>query len=79
MTIADFQHMCENANREAMRVCGVLGQMYHIPGVHEVSEDQVIISCGNGGLFDEEKIRQQMLSEVQAGPDPATDPEAEVP
>lgn len=67
LTITDFQQMWENAVRETMRVCGGLGQMYRIPGAHEVAEDQVIISWGNGVLFDEEKTRQRMLGEVQAG------------
>ena len=66
LTITDFQQMWENAVREALRVCGILGQMYRIPGAHEVTGDQVVISWGNGVLFDEEKTRQRMLSEVQA-------------
>ena len=67
LTITDFQQMWETAVEEALRVCGVLGQMYQIPGAHEVTEDQVVISWGNGVLFDEEKTRTQMLGEVQAG------------
>jgi A118 family predicted phage portal protein len=67
LTIGDFQKMWEDAVREAMRVCGILGQLYKVPGAHEVADDQVVISWGNGVLFDEEKTRQRMLSEVQAG------------
>ena len=67
LTITDFQQMWESAVREAMRLCGVLGRMYRIPGAHEVLEDQVVINWGNGVLYDEEKTRQQMLGEVQAG------------
>lgn len=67
LTITDFQHMWEDAVRESLRICGILGQMYRITGAHEVTEDQVVISWGNGVLFDEEKTRQQMLGEVQAG------------
>ena len=66
LTIGDFQQMWESAVNEALRLCGVLGQMYRIPGAHEVAEDQVVISWGNGVLFDEEKTRQRMLGEVQA-------------
>ena len=66
LTITDFQGMWETAVREAMRVCGVLGQMYRISGAHEATDDQVVISWGNGVLFDEEKTRQRMLGEVQA-------------
>jgi hypothetical protein len=67
LTITDFQDMWESAVREAMRVCGILGQMYSISGAHEVAEEQVIIAWGNGVLYDEEKTRVQMLGEVQAG------------
>ena len=67
LTITDFQKMWERAVRETMRVCGIFGQMYRIPGAHEVTEDQVIISWGNGVLFDEEGTRLRMLSETQAG------------
>lgn len=67
LTITHFQSMWEKAIWETLRVCGVLGQMYRIPGAHEVAEDQVVISWGNGVLYDEEKIRTQMLGEVQAG------------
>ena len=66
LTIIDFQQMWEKTVMETLRLCGVLGQMYRIPGAHEVAEDQVVISWGNGVLFDEEKTRQRMLSEVQA-------------
>lgn len=67
LTITDFQKMWERVVRETMCVCGILGKMYHIPGAHEVARDQVIISWGNGVLFDEEGTRLRMLSEVQAG------------
>ena len=55
LTIIDFQQMWENALREAVRLCGVLGQLYHIPGAHEVPDDSVVIDWGNCVLFDEEK------------------------
>lgn len=67
LTITDFQQMWEGAVREALRLCGILGKLYSVPGAHEVAEDQAVISWGNGVLFDEEKTRQRMLGEVQAG------------
>lgn len=67
LTITDLQQMWESAVREAIRLCGILGKLYSIPGAHEVAVDQVVISWGNGVLFDEEKTRQRMLGEVQAG------------
>lgn len=67
LTITDFQGVWEHTIWEALRVCGILGQMYRIPGAHEVAQEQVVISWGNGVLYDEEKTRQRMLGEVQAG------------
>lgn len=67
LTITDFQRMWERAAHEALRLCGILGKMYRVPGAHEVAKDQVVISWGNGVLFDEEMTRHRMLSEVQAG------------
>ena len=67
LTIIDFQQMWEDAVKEALRLCGILGQLYRIPGAHEAVDGQAAISWGNGILFDEEKTRQRMLSEVQAG------------
>lgn len=55
LTVIDFQQMWEKAVKEAVRLCGVLGQMYKIPGAHEVQEDAVTIDWGNGVLYDEEK------------------------
>lgn len=67
LTIVDFQRMWENAVREALRLCGILGKLYRVPGACEIPDDQVVISWGNGILYDEDKVRQRMLSEVQAG------------
>ena len=55
LTIIDFQQMWERAVQEALRLCGVLGQLYRIPGAHELTNDDVVIDWGNGVLFDEEK------------------------
>ena len=55
LTVIDFQQMWEKTVKEAVRVCGILGQMYKVPGAHEVAEDAVTIDWGNGVLFDEEK------------------------
>ena len=67
LTIIDFQRMWEQAVREAVRLCGVLGQMYNVSGAHEVAEDAIVFNWGNGVLYDEEATRTRMLSEVQAG------------
>lgn len=55
LTVIDFQQMWEKTVRETMRVCGILGQLYKVPGAHEIAEDAVTIDWGNGVLFDEEK------------------------
>ena len=67
LTVIDFQRMWERAVREALRVCGVLGRLYRVAGSHEIAEDAVAVSWGNGVLYDEEVVRSRMLSEVQAG------------
>lgn len=67
LTITDFQQMWEDAVRETLRVCGILGNLYRVPGAHDVADDAVVINWGNGVLYDEEKTRQRMLSEVNAG------------
>lgn len=67
LTIIDFQQMWENALREAVRLCGILGQLYHIPGAHEVAEDSVVIDWGNGVLFDEEKTWADYKDMVASG------------
>lgn len=67
LTIIDLQQMWEKTVREAVRLCSILGKVHGAIGAHEVAEDQLVISWGNGVLFDEEKTRQRMLGEVQAG------------
>lgn len=67
LTITDFQQMWEDAVWEALRVCSVLGQMYKLPDAHEVAKADIEIDFGNGILYDEEKTRQEMLTQVQAG------------
>ncbi len=67
LTVIDFQQMWEKAVREAVRLCGVLGQMYHVPGAHEVAEDELTIDWGNGVLYDEEKTWEDYKQMVAAG------------
>ncbi len=55
LTVIDFQRMWENTVKEVLRVCGVLGQLYKIPGAHEIPEDAAVINWGNGVLYDEDK------------------------
>ncbi len=68
LTIIDFQQAWEEAVRETVRLCGVLGQMYHVSGAHEVKgDDAVTFDWGNGILFDEEKTWTDMKDQVAKG------------
>lgn len=67
LTIIDFQQMWEQTVREAVQICGILGQLYRISGAREPAEDAVTISWGNGVLYDEGKTNQELLSQVKSG------------
>ena len=67
LTVIDFQGMWENAVREAVRLCGILGQLYKVTGAHEVAEDAVSIDWGNGVLYDEEKTWNDYKDMVAKG------------
>lgn len=67
LTIIDFQQMWESALREAVRLCGVLGRMYRVPGAHDVEDDSIAVDWGNGVLFDEEKAWADYKDMVAAG------------
>lgn len=67
LTVIDFQRMWENAVKETMRVCGILGQLYNIADAHEIPEDAVVINWGNGILYDEAKTDQELRAQVQSG------------
>lgn len=67
LTIKDLQEMWENAVREAVRVCCVLGSLYGLYHGAEVTPDDISVSWGNGILYDEDKTGSEMLCQVQAG------------
>ena len=67
LTVVDLQRSWEDAVREALRLCGIFGKMYRIAGAHEIADDEVVISYGNGVLYDEEKVGRELLAQVQAG------------
>ena len=67
LTIIDFQRMWEKALREAARLCGILGQLYHVPGAHEVEDDSIVVDWGNGVLYDEEKTWEEYKDMVASG------------
>lgn len=49
LTIIEFQQMWETAIREAVRLCGTLGQMYRVPGAHDVDDDSIVVDWGGRG------------------------------
>lgn len=55
LTIIDIQQMFEAGVKELVRVCGILGQLYRVPGAHKVEPESVSIDWGNGILYDEDK------------------------
>lgn len=67
LTIIDFQQMWEAAAKEAVRLCGVLGRLYHVPGANEVDPEDVSIDWGNGILYDEDKTWADYLDMVARG------------
>ena len=67
LTIIDIQGMWTNAVLEAVRLCGLLGQLYRVPGAHEVPQDAVVLDYGNGVLYDEEKTWADYLTMVAQG------------
>jgi len=67
LTIIEFQQAWETAVREAVRLCGVLGQMYGVPGAREITEDEAVFDWGNGVLYDEEATWADMKDQVTRG------------
>lgn len=67
LSIIDFQSMWADAAKEAVRLCGILGRLYHVPGAHEVDPENISIDWGNGILFDEDKAWADYLDMVGRG------------
>lgn len=67
LTIIDFQRMWETGVKEAVQLCGVLGNVYRVPGASSVTEDAVTLDFGNGILYDRDKTGQEMMAQVSAG------------
>lgn len=67
LSIIDFQTMWAAAAKDAVRLCGVLGRLYRVPGAHEVDPESISIDWGNGILFDEDKAWADYLDMVARG------------
>lgn len=66
LTIIDFQQAFEASIREAVRVCAELYKAYKMSAT-EPKEEDVIISWGNGILYDRDKTWADYLTMVSAG------------
>ena len=67
ITIGDLQQMWQTTVLEALRVCAILGKAYNVPGAVEVPEDSVIISFGDGILYDREREWNEYTNMVARG------------
>lgn len=67
LTIIDFQKMWETAVRDALRLCGVLGQLYQVAGANVADDKDVVFNWGNGVLYDEAKTYAELKEQVSMG------------
>lgn len=67
LTIIDLQEVWTQAVKDSVKLCGILGRLYHVPGATEIDPDDVTIDWGNGVLFDEEKTWADYLDMVSRG------------
>lgn len=67
LTIIDFQKAWEKTVQETMRLCSILGQLYRVNGAKDIPKDAVVITWGNGVLYDEAKTNEELKAQVQAG------------
>lgn len=68
LTIQDLWDMWEAADREALRLCDVLGQLYRLcDGVPFDPQNDLAVSWGNGVLYDADKAWAETMQLVQAG------------
>ena len=52
LTVMDFRQAWEDTAREALRICGALGEFYNLPGAEPLTGEEVSFRWGNGVLFD---------------------------
>lgn len=67
LTVIEFQNMWEQTVRELLKLCGLLGAMYRIPGAYEVKDEDITITWGNGVLYDEAKTYGELKEQVSMG------------
>lgn len=68
LTVQDLWEVWEKANREALRLCDVLGQLYRIcPAGSFDPETDLAITWGNGVLYEPDQDRAEEMEMVAAG------------
>lgn len=67
LSIKDLQDVWEEADREALRLCAVLGEMYNLCPANVFDPDDLSISWGNGVLYDADKAHAENMQMAAAG------------
>ena len=67
LTIQDFQQAWEDAFRELLATCQVLGKLYQLTSDTINPEKDVVVDWGDGVLYNRDKVNQEMLMQVQSG------------
>lgn len=68
LTVQDLQQMWADADREALRLCDVLGRMYGLCGAEAFDpETGLSIDWGNGVLYDADKTWAEIMQMVSVG------------
>ena len=67
LSIQDLQEAWEEMFGELLALCSLLGQLYRIPGAHDIPDEAVVINWGNGVLYDEAATWADMKDQVARG------------
>ena len=67
LTISELQEAWEEAVRECVRLCGIFGRLYNVPGTAEVKPEDISLDFGNGILYDKDATWQDYKDMVARG------------
>ena len=67
LTISDLQEAWEEALKETLRLCGILGTLYHVHGAMDIDPEDIAVDWGNGVLYDRDKRWQELKDMVSMG------------
>lgn len=67
LTIIDFQQAWEDALRETMRVCAVLGYLYKMCPSKEFDQDSLVVDWGDGVLYNRDRTWAEYKEMVASG------------